>query len=95
MIKRVVIHNIYQEILAKGHDEDFEPRRRGTPTTAKPGSVEKLAVLRDRVDRGEPLFVPGDETILANDTENKLMGRFAIQAMKGKAPKKDRFGTRH
>lgn len=40
---------------------DYEPTG-GEPTTAQPGSEEKIQVLAARVERGEPLWVDGDAT---------------------------------
>jgi hypothetical protein len=57
--------NIFQELKTKLHDEDFEPRIDCEPTPASPGSLEKLFVLAERVERGQPLYHPFDECILA------------------------------
>jgi hypothetical protein len=35
------------------------------PTSAAPGSVEKVLVMGARLAAGLPLFIPGDATILA------------------------------
>jgi hypothetical protein len=48
-----MIENIFNEIRLKQHDEDFEPRAEGLPTGAKAGSLEKLFVIADRVEKGE------------------------------------------
>lgn len=61
--------NIFDEIRLKHHDEDFEPRSEGLPTGAKAGSLEKLFVIVARVERGERLFHPGDNPILATVSE--------------------------
>lgn len=60
------IGNVYDRILLFGHDEDFVPWRQSTPTDARPGSPEKIEVLRQRVLRGEPLFHPRDAQVLAH-----------------------------
>ncbi len=39
---------------------DFEPQRYPQPTKAWPGSEDKISVLCERAERGEPLHVPGD-----------------------------------
>jgi hypothetical protein len=57
--------NIFDELKSKLHDEDFEPRAKCEPTAARPGSLEKLFVLAQRVERGQPLYHPFDECILA------------------------------
>jgi hypothetical protein len=52
--------NVFEAILKHGHDEDFNPteeaRRQALPTSAPAGSAEKVAVLRLRVEMGEPLW---------------------------------------
>ena len=57
--------NIFDELKSKMHDEDFEPRAKSKPTAARPGSLEKLHVLAERAERGQPLWHPFDECILA------------------------------
>jgi hypothetical protein len=57
--------NIFDELKSKLHDEDFEPRAKCEPTAARPGSLEKLFVLAQRVERGQPLYHPFDECVLA------------------------------
>jgi len=60
---------IFQEIRLKQHDEDYEPCNESLPTGAKPGSLEKLLVIIERVERGQPLFHPGDNPVLATIAE--------------------------
>lgn len=50
------------EAVLKGQSEWFEPQadQDFTPTQAMPGTREKLAVLRRRVDQGLPLWHPQD-----------------------------------
>jgi hypothetical protein len=57
--------NIFDELKSKLHDEDFEPRAKCEPTAARPGSLEKLFVLAQRVELGQPLYHPFDECVLA------------------------------
>lgn len=52
--------NIFQEILRKGHDEDFEPSPAKFSTGELPGSQGKIEVLRRRVELGESLWHPDD-----------------------------------
>jgi hypothetical protein len=52
---------IFEEIKLKQHDEDFEPDELPEPTGARPGSLEKLFVIVERVEKGQQLFHPGDE----------------------------------
>ena len=53
---------VFQAILQYGHDEDFQalasPEFR--PTSAIPGSPEKVDTLRRRVETGQPLWHEGD-----------------------------------
>ena len=70
------IKNIFDEIRLKQHDEDYEPRREGLPTGAKAGSLEKLFVIADRVEKGERLFHPGDNPILATIAEEFEKAKF-------------------
>ena len=46
-----------------GHDEDFEPLVSASEyeaTGAVPGSEDKVAILRDRIEKGHPLWHPLD-----------------------------------
>lgn len=60
---------IFEEIKLKQHDEDFEPDDMPEPTGARPGSLEKLFVIVERVEKGQQLFHPCDETVLATVSE--------------------------
>lgn len=61
----LVVKNIFDELKSKLHDEDFEPRGKSKPTAARPGSLEKLHVLAERAELGQPLWHPLDECIVA------------------------------
>lgn len=61
--------NIFDELKSKMHDEDFEPRAKSEPTAARPGSLEKLHVLAERAERGQPLWHKFDECVLATVSE--------------------------
>jgi len=52
------MRNVFEAILECGHDEDFVPRESDgfQATDAPAGSQAKLAVLAERVLRGQPLF---------------------------------------
>lgn len=54
--------NIAQQILRLGHDEDFEPvgGPEWLPTDHPAGTAGKIAVLADRVEKGQPLWHPND-----------------------------------
>ena len=41
-------------------DFGFFPQRSAPPTSTAPGSLERIRVLADRVQRGQPTFVSGD-----------------------------------
>ena len=51
---------VFDAIAYWGHDEDFIPARKGTPTDAAPGTPEKIEILRQRLADGEELFQKGD-----------------------------------
>lgn len=51
-------------------------------TTAKPGSWEKIEVLRERADRGIDLFIPGDEIRLATLEDHEAMILRSLKAAK-------------
>lgn len=55
------VKTVFDAIELFGHDEDFVPQV-GNATDAAPGSAEKIAVMRSRVDRGETLFHPDDRS---------------------------------
>jgi hypothetical protein len=61
--------NIFRELRLKKHDEDFEPRSECEPTGARPGSLEKLFVITERVRLGQPLWHKYDECVLATISE--------------------------
>ena len=54
---------VHTDLDTLGHDEDFEPQPAAERTAARPGSPEKIEVMRRRVARGEALFHPDDEPI--------------------------------
>jgi hypothetical protein len=62
-------NNIFRELRLKKHDEDFEPRNECVPTGARPGSLEKLFVIAERVRLGQPLWHKYDECVLATISE--------------------------
>ncbi len=55
-------HNVFDEIMQTGHDEDFVPSVTDEfcPTDAPAGSAAKVQVLADRVRKGLPLWHPED-----------------------------------
>lgn len=76
--------NIFDELRFKKHDEDFSPRKEGEPTGAKAGSLEKLFVIADRVEKGEQLFHPGDNPILATVSEEFEKAKYINKIFKQK-----------
>jgi hypothetical protein len=58
------ICNVFEAILKYGHDEDFAPAE--TPdflaTDAPAGSLEKIEILRRRVELGLPLWHEKDRS---------------------------------
>jgi hypothetical protein len=71
----------FGHLLTRGHDIDFEPNRDPVPTEARPGSIEKLKVLEERLLRGEKLSHPDDERMLASLEEQSLLSLFAKEQM--------------
>lgn len=62
MITTAAVENVFEAILRDGHDEDYIPSSKGCfmPTSAPPGSPEKVEVLRLRAERGQPLWHRND-----------------------------------
>jgi hypothetical protein len=50
--------NVFEAILKYGHDEDFAPAESDNfiPTDAPAGSADKIEILRQRVELGQPLW---------------------------------------
>jgi hypothetical protein len=61
------VRNLFETIEQTGNDEGFEscesPSFQGT--AAAPGSLEKIEILRLRVELGLPLWHPADRNDLA------------------------------
>ena len=55
-------HNVFDEIMETGHDEEFVPSVTDEfcPTDAPAGSPAKVQVLAERVRKGLPLWHPED-----------------------------------
>jgi hypothetical protein len=71
--------NIFQAIMTVGHDEDYEPATYGPRTLAAPGSLEKIEVMRRRIEMGQKLFHPGNEWVLASHESSRTMTTAVIQ----------------
>jgi hypothetical protein len=56
--------NVFESILKYGHDEDFSPTAGEgfLPTDAPAGSRAKIAVLAERIARGQPLWHKDDRS---------------------------------
>lgn len=52
------VDNVFEAILKYGHDEDFLPEESSEfePTDAPAGSPDKIEILRQRVELGQPLW---------------------------------------
>lgn len=53
--------NVFEEIKNKSHDEDWVPKPASEATGSLDGTIERLKVLCERLERGEALFHPNDE----------------------------------
>ena len=53
--------NVFEEIKNKSHDEDWVPKPASMATGSLDGTIERMKVLCDRLERGEALFHPNDE----------------------------------
>ena len=58
------VRNVFEAIQKFGHDEDFVPRNGNQfqATDAPAGSVDKIEMLRRRVEEGVPLWHDEDRT---------------------------------
>lgn len=51
------VNNVFEAILKYGHDEDFAPRESDfEPTDAPAGSMDKIDVMRQRIESGLPMW---------------------------------------
>lgn len=66
-------HNVFQEILKKGYDDDFIPQECFVPTDALPGSFEKIEVFRQRLEQGVELFCSRDVVGMSTIEQTKHM----------------------
>ena len=53
--------NVFEEIKNKAHDEDWVPLPASMATGSRDGTVERIKVLCERLERGEALFHANDE----------------------------------
>lgn len=56
--EKLEVSNVFEAILKYGHDEDFRPLENDEfePTNAPAGSDDKIELLRQRVQSGQPLW---------------------------------------
>lgn len=77
--KRPQPRNVFEAIIVDGDESQFVVRPASRPTSARPGSEEKVEVLRQRVEAGEALWHPDDERVLTDRpssyTDNCIMRR--------------------
>ena len=57
-----VPRTVHTDLILYGHDEDFIPVNAIWPTSALCGSAEKIEVMRLRVELGESLWHPCDNS---------------------------------
>lgn len=52
------VRNVFEAIIKYGHDEDFAPENSEDfcPTEAPAGSTNKIDIMRQRVEKGLPLW---------------------------------------
>jgi hypothetical protein len=69
-------NNLFERIQNYGHDEDFIPLPDDNfhPTSAPPGSAEKLSILAERVQQGQPLWHQDDRVDYAGIMTGKRVG---------------------
>lgn len=60
--------NVMHAINTVGHDIDYEPSQRPTPTACRPGTRGKLLILRDRIEAGEELW--HDDDLTSDEEDN-------------------------
>lgn len=57
------MRTVFSDLDERGHDEDFEHAPCTAPTDALCGSREKVEVMHGRVERGECLYHPCDNSM--------------------------------
>ncbi len=77
------IRSVIEAIQVLGHDEDFSPTATEywIPTDAIAGTVEKIEVLRSRIEQGLPLFHPLDNP-MCHCSQGKFDSGPAIRTFK-------------
>ena len=79
--RRVDPQNVFEFIMVYGDESRFRPKLPAKPTKHRPGSAEKVEVLRRRVEAGESLWHPDDETVLS-DRPNYATDAYMMRKLK-------------
>ena len=61
-VKQVPVSRNFFEAIEHGTTMEFEPSEPQTPTDAPPGSIAKVQLMIERLNRGESIFHPDDAT---------------------------------
>lgn len=68
--------NVFEAIIKVGHDEDYSPTCLDfEPTHEPPGTANKIDVLRQRVENGQPLWHDDDKSDYVGVTGLSRMAR--------------------
>ena len=59
----MIVRNVFDWIVLHETSDGFKPRPASQPTTARPGTAEKIAVLAARLEAGEELWHADDATL--------------------------------
>jgi hypothetical protein len=83
--------SLFDALRLYQHDMDFEPLLIPEPTKAKPGSDEKILTLRARLEAGEDLYHPEDETIAApTELQSKMAAIIRVDRLKTREERKQK-----
>ena len=65
---------------------DFDPRPATIPTAAEPGTPAKIAVMIERIRRGQTLWAPGDAS-----HEHRMSDRIRLPALSARYNDQDQW----
>lgn len=85
--------NLFEWSRTFKDDLGYEPMGVGSPTEATPGSPDKIAILRERVERGQRLWRDGDHSVM--DDTPPIEWNYAGSESYGAVVGKDREGNKH
>lgn len=72
------VHDVSLLTTCGGHrDIQWEPRSAAKKTESRPGSIEKIRVMRKRAARGEAIIHPDDTNVIARTASREECFRFA------------------